>query len=126
MAGRSASVTKPESWARYSEALHSEAGVGLGFMLGGGFACIDLDHCFEDGILLPWAAEVVAANPDTFTEISMSGEGLHIFGMLDEAKGDKIRDGRNIEVYSRERYIALTGNRFNRAPLKLAPLSGPL
>ncbi len=68
-----------------------------------------------------WAQAVVDANPGTYIEISRSGEGLHIFGRLDEAAGRNFRDGeRAIEFYSTGRYIALTGNRFGSAPLRLA------
>lgn len=124
-AGKSASSTNPATWTDYATAMASTAGKGVGIVLGEGLGCIDLDHCMVDGQLLPWAAEVVAANPGTYIEVSMSGEGLHIFGILAEAKGQVIKDGRNIEIYSRDRYIALTGNRFERSPLQLAPLSLP-
>ncbi|MGP9652001.1 hypothetical protein ACT3TP_16135 [Glutamicibacter sp. AOP38-B1-38] len=103
----------------------SPVGAGSGFVLGQGIGCIDLDHCFDGGELLPWAAELVAANRGTYIEASMSGEGLHIFGLLAESPGYKIRDGRNIEVYSSRRYIAVTGARFKGAPNVLAPLVAP-
>ena len=45
-------------------------------------------------------------------ERSMSGEGVHIFLPMAEARGRKIRDGEvSVEIYSRERYIAVTGDR---------------
>ena len=45
-------------------------------------------------------------------ERSMSGEGVHIFLPMPEARGRKIRDGEvSVEIYSRERYIAVTGDR---------------
>jgi primase-polymerase (primpol)-like protein len=125
-AGKSASSTNPETWTDYATARASAKGEGIGFVLGDGIGCIDLDHAIKDGELLPWAAEVVAANPGTFTEVSMSGDGLHIFGLLAEAPGRKIRDGRNIEVYSKARYIALTGKAFNGSPNALKPLVLPV
>jgi len=108
------------------EAKESDAGVGIGFVLGNGIGCLDLDHCFTDGKLAPWAAEIVEANRGTWIEVSRSGDGLHIFGLIEPAPGRKIRDGqRNVEVYSRDRYIALTGKPFERAPLTLRPLNVP-
>ena len=126
VAGTAASSTDPSTWATHREAKASSVGVGIGYMLGAGIGCIDLDHCISDGVVAGWAQEVLNANPNTFTEVSMSGHGIHIFGLLDEAPGRKIRDGvRNIEFYSVGRYIALTGSRFGGSPSKLAPLVVP-
>lgn len=121
-AGKSASSTDPRTWSSYEGAADSDAGTGLGFVLGDGIGCIDLDHCIENGELASWAAHVVVANPGTYIEVSMSGTGLHIFGLLAEAPGRKIRDGRNIEIYSQGRYIAVTGSAFNNAPAVLSEL----
>lgn len=115
----------PGTWSTLEEVRKSTIGEGVGFMLGGGFGCIDLDHSITAGVVADWARAVLDANPDTYVEVSRSGEGLHIFGLLPESGGRVIRDGRNIEVYSRERYIALTGARFESAPNKLAPLIVP-
>lgn len=123
--GTSASSTNSATWTDYETARASKRGKGVGFVLGDGIGCIDLDHCIVDGKLLPWAQAAVDANPGTYTEISMSGEGLHIFGLLPEGPGRKIRDGRNIEVYSAGRYIALTGNRWPSASNALAALNVP-
>lgn len=120
--GESASSTDASTWSSYSEALASAVGTGIGFALGDGIGCIDLDHCIEGGELAPWAAEVVAANPGTYIEVSMSGTGLHIFGLRAEGPGRKIRDGRSIEVYSQGRYIAVTGKTFGKAPAALSEL----
>lgn len=123
--GRSASTTNPATWSTHAEALASSKGVGLGYVLGDGIGAIDLDHCFQGGELLPWAAEILTANPSTFVEVSQSGEGLHIFGYLPENTGSKHRDGANVEVYSWGRYFAVTGERYGDAPLNLEPLSVP-
>ncbi|MBP2372122.1 hypothetical protein [Paeniglutamicibacter psychrophenolicus] len=82
---------------------------------------IDLDHCILDGKVLPWAAEILAANPNTFTEVSLSGSGLHVWGLHEAAKGKRVRDGRNLEVYSRGRYVAL-GERLPGTSFELRPL----
>lgn len=120
--GKSASSTDPRTWSPYVAAVASPVGAGLGFALGDGIGCIDLDHCLDGAVLQPWAAEIVAANPNTYIEVSMSGTGLHIFGLIAEAPGRKLRDGRNIEVYSQGRYIAVTGDSFGKAPVALAEL----
>ncbi|WP_348770206.1 hypothetical protein [Arthrobacter sp. E3] len=89
---------------------------------GDGIGVLDLDHAIVDGVILPWAAEVLAANPGTFTEVSQSGEGLHIWGLLVAGKGRKIRDGRNIEIYTTGRYVAL-GTALTGTTTKLLPLN---
>lgn len=115
IAGKFASSTDRRSWSSFAEAKESAAGVGLGFVLGDGIGCIDLDHCFEGGELASWAAECIAGitEPIIFAERSQSGDGVHIFIEAPEAPGRKIRDGRNIERYTAGRYIAVTGDRLN-------------
>lgn len=125
VAGKSASSTNAGTWDSFSAASASTAGVGMGFVLGDGIGCIDLDHCFDGGKLLPWAQEIVDRCPSTFMEVSQSGEGLHIFGLLPEGGGRNIRSGgSNVEFYSVGRYMAVTGERFNNSPSRLADLSG--
>lgn len=122
--GRNASSTNPATWATYAEAQKSSIGAGLGFVLGGGIGCIDLDHCFEGGKLAGWAQEIVDACPSTYMEVSPSGDGLHIFGLLPEGGGRNIRKGaRAVEFYSVGRYMTVTGERFGGSS-SLADLSG--
>lgn len=124
VAGRNASSTDQATWSSYAVAKRSNVGVGLGFVLGDGVGCIDLDHCFIGGVLVGWAREIVDSCPETYMEVSPSGDGLHIWGLLPERGGRKIRDGvRNVEFYSVGRYITVTGRRFGGASL-LADLSG--
>lgn len=120
--GAPASSTNPATWDSFEHASASSIGAGVGFVLGNGVGCIDLDHCLVDGSVEPWARDVLDANPNTYVEVSMSGTGLHVFGWLAEAPGRKFRDGRNVEVYSRGRYIAATGRRFSDAPLSFEHL----
>lgn len=112
VAGRAGSSTDSRKWSSFKEAAASSAGVGLGFVLGDGIGCIDLDHCFDGGVLADWAAEYIRSvtEPVIFAEVSQSGDGVHLFIEAGEAPGRKIRDGRNIERYTTGRYIAVTGN----------------
>lgn len=123
--GFPASVTNPAHWTSLATARASRQGVGLGFVLAGdGIGCVDLDDCVSGGVVADWAQEFLDANPGTFTELSVSGTGLHVWGLLEAGPGSRIRDGRNIEVYSTGRYIAL-GSRFRGSPLRLEPLNIP-
>lgn len=115
-AGRYASSTNSRTWASFEHVSKSSVGVGMGFVLGDGVGCWDFDHCIVDGELTAWAREAIAAisEPIIFSEVSQSGEGVHVFVNAPEGPGRKIRDGeRNIEFYSAGRYIAVTGNKLN-------------
>lgn len=124
--GRPASSTAPATWTSHAEAVRSPYGTGLGYVLADGddVVVIDLDHCLDGGRLAPWAAEILAACPPTYTEVSPSGTGLHIWGRGRLTRGRRIRrdDGAAIEAYSCGRYIAL-GHRYHQAPLHLADLT---
>lgn len=84
-------------------------------MLGGGLGCYDLDHALDGGELKPWAREVLAgiAEHILFAEVSVSGEGLHVFVEAPEGPGSRraVGDG-GVERYTRERFIRVTGDRW--------------
>jgi primase-polymerase (primpol)-like protein len=73
------------------------------------------------------AAEFLAACPDTYVEISPSGDGLHVWGLLPEGPGRKQTIGRlSVETYSRDRFITVTGKPFRGAVSRLGDLSGAM
>lgn len=117
--GAAASSTNPDTWSSYAAATASSAGVGLGFMLGDGFACIDLDHCLIDGVPSEAAAKFLEQFPGSHVEISPSGDGLHIWGTSDERPGTVLTqdDGLRVERYSTGRYITVTGRIYQRGEL---------
>lgn len=110
--GSPASSTDPATWLRFSD-VQAGAGDGFGVMLGGGLGCYDLDHCIVDGMLEGWALQVLDGIPEpvVFTEVSMSGTGLHVFVRAGESPGT--RRG-NVERYTRARFIRVTGKKFVR------------
>ena len=80
---------------------------GIGFMLSDSpYVCVDLDDCLDGGEKEAWAAGIVAAL-GSYTEVSQSGRGLHIFGRANIERG---RRNERIEVYPDKRFIAMTGN----------------
>lgn len=124
LAGTQASSTNADTWTDYPAAAKSDKGVGLGFALGQGIGCIDLDHCISDGVVAGWAQKILDLAPNTYVEVSQSKTGLHIFGHLPEGPGRNIRRGDTaVEFYSVGRFIAVTGDRFGDAPASLADLS---
>jgi len=123
--GRAAAVDDPDTWSSYSEAktaLAANSGFqGVGFMLKRGMVVIDLDNCLtreEDGIRITRTARRVYELAHSYTEISPSGKGLHIFmrGNLPEVDGQK-QDGMKSaqgEMYESKRYITITGERIGQ------------
>ena len=125
ISGAPASTTSPKTWATFSEANSSKVGDGLGFVLGGGVGCLDFDNVIDDaGQVDPRVVELVGALPKTWVEISPSGRGLHVWGMIPEAPGRVFyRDGLRIERYSRARYITVTRRPWQHSTLMLGDLS---
>ena len=70
--------------------------------------CLDLDGFLDGDTLDPRAARIVE-RCQSWTEISPSGTGLHIFVRGSLAWAIK---GSGIEVYSEGRYMAVTGHRW--------------
>ncbi|MCC2031819.1 hypothetical protein [Microbacterium allomyrinae] len=121
--GEPASSTDPTTWGSYQAARDSTVGAGLGFALGDGLGCIDIDHCLVDGELTAAAAAFLAAYAGHYIEISPSGTGLHIWGHRAEQPGRRYTvAGLPIEVYSTGRYMTVTGSVFqygSLAPIEL-------
>lgn len=109
--GRAASSTNPATWSSHREVLESTAGDGMGIMLGGGLGCWDLDHCLVGGSLTPAGRELLDSitAPIVFTEVSVSGAGLHVFTIEPESKASQGPWGGH---YSSGRFIRTTGIRF--------------
>lgn len=107
-AGLPASSTNADTWSPYSSVNRSKIGDGMGFVLGDGIAALDIDHCLDASRRPDKRARLIlAATPGAYTEISPSGDGLHIWGTAPPARG-RVRDG--IEVYSTGRYMTITRN----------------
>lgn len=117
--GDLASSTDASTWSTRAEALASTAGVGLGYVLGDGVACIDLDHCLIDGEPTEAARRILEDYPNNYVEISPSGDGLHIWGAAPEQPGRRFTtpDGLKVEFYATGRYITITENVYQRGEL---------
>jgi len=121
--GGRASSTNPKTWAPFEAAItyaeeHSMAGVGFVFTEDDPYAGIDIDKCrnAETGVVEPWARKIVAAF-DSYTEISPSGTGLHIF-VKATLPGPNHRKGP-LEMYESGRYFTLTGEHLGGTPTEI-------
>ena len=59
------------------------------------------------GFIEPWANQVIEEF-DTYTEVSPSGDGIHIFGK-GRVPGERRKKGDK-EVYDHARYMTITGH----------------
>lgn len=120
--GRRASVADPSTWcdfdgARLAVEPNDVEGVGFVLTADDPFVGIDLDHCLNDQGELSSEARELVARFNSYTEVSPSGTGLHIFvrGVL--TAGGRRRDG--IEVYDRGRYFTVTGDHLRGTPSEI-------
>jgi putative DNA primase/helicase len=121
--GGRASSTNPDTWAPFEAATayaeeHSMSGVGFVFTEDDPYAGIDIDKCrdTETGDLEPWARKIVDAL-DSYTEVSPSGTGLHIF-VKATLPGLNNRKGP-LEMYESGRYFTLTGEHLDGTPTEI-------
>ena len=114
---RNASVTDPHTWSDYAAA--RATGLPLGYVLGAGIGCIDLDHCLEGEGPTRQAEQVLDSHPGAWVEVSPSGTGLHIWGLAPEAPGTRRTiNGLSIETYSVARYVTITGRTWRKGSLR--------
>ena len=116
---RRAKSTDPSTWTDYKIAATAASArdyAGVGCVIASPYAAVDLDKCRDaaTGIVEPWAAAVVA-ELNSYTELSPSGCGFHIWIRGNVPPGGN-RKGR-IEMYDGARYFTVTGDHFARSPL---------
>ena len=123
--GRKASSTNPETWATLPEAVRAQTkylftGVGFVFTEAGGIVGVDIDHCRNEDGTFTEAAQAILDKYPSYTEISPSGAGLHIFyrGVM-PGKGNK-NSATGVEMYASARYFTMTGNRLEGTPEAIA------
>jgi len=126
--GYAASTKKPKSWGTFKQAVafcmakvgkehqfrlddEDVVGVvrGVGFQLAESspFTAIDLDKCVAHGQIAPWAWKIVQ-HMRSYTELSPSSTGLHIF-VNAEKTNNRCRKGK-IEIYRHNRFLTVTGH----------------
>ncbi|WP_029451034.1 hypothetical protein [Clostridium algidicarnis] len=107
--GKASDWNHPERWIAFNEAKIKNRPLGFVLVEEDRIICIDLDHAIKGGRLTPMAKEVVENFAGTYMEVSQSGKGIHIF--VQGTIPDNLNlSSRGIEIYKKNRYIALTGN----------------
>ncbi len=123
--GTAASVSEPESWGTFDEAVEALEKYGYqapAFALtkDDPYFFVDLDKCVgrDKGDLEPWAMEM-ARDLNTYTERSISGTGLHAVGEGIIPEGGKKKG--QVEIYDHARFVIMTGNHMPGTPTEPMP-----
>ncbi len=120
--GKGASSVNSEDWGSFDEAVaackkYMCSGVGYVFN-GDGVVGIDIDGCIgENGEFNDIAKEIMAMT-GSYTELSPSKRGIHIYvkGKLDKAVK---HSESGVELYSTARYFTVTGDRIGECSVVL-------
>ena len=98
------------TWVAYEEALSLKEGQhasGLGFKVPDGYFFLDADHYeLEDPFM-----KLLLERFDSYTERSVSGGGIHIYGKCDRAKLPFVTDKKGKEKLDGAFYVKNPGNR---------------
>lgn len=108
--GQNARSNDKNTWGTFEQAVkacESFGFDGLGFMFAPPYFGIDLDHCLDK---LDFVDEFVETL-QSYTEISRSGNGIHIICKGKLPDGSRRKGG--VEMYSEGRYFICTGNVYN-------------
>ena len=118
--GEHAASNKPTTWKPFDEVKHCEK---IGFVFNGdGVMGIDLDSAIlPDGTIEPTFKGIVDTLSTTYTEVSPSGKGLHIFFRCNEhpyetGRKKKFDDGKGVEIYFLAHYFTVTGITWKNSP----------
>jgi putative DNA primase/helicase len=131
--GNYAASNNPKTWGTFDQAWdyyerHKPQGCqGIGFMFSADdpYTGIDLDKCInpETAEMESWAKDIIK-EMDSYTEISPSGTGVHIFVRGELPPGGK-RKGQ-IEMYAHSQYFTMTGNHFGQTSNTIEERDGEL
>lgn len=111
--GKAASSNDPSTWANASIAWTAKNryawdGIGFVFTIESGIVGIDIDNCMVDGKPNAEAQQVIDCL-NSYTELSPSGNGLHI--LVEGTIPNSLKNER-IEIYNELRYFTMTGNEY--------------
>lgn len=130
--GRRASTTDQTTWSTYERSRKAvarcgAAGIGFVFVASDDILGIDLDHVIDaKGKIKPWARTVIE-KLNSYTEISPSGTGFHIFIRGTKPAGSKCNlrfpGGEGFECYDSGRYFTVTGTHVARTPSEVRSVS---
>lgn len=115
--GKPASVSDPTTWSSFAVAVAAaEKYSGIGFVLTGNdpYAVMDFDNVHGDKELEDEQVKIFQWM-DSYSEISPSGKGLHVWVRADVEQARKLK---HVELYGEARYMTVTGNVYHDAPIE--------
>jgi putative DNA primase/helicase len=127
--GGKASSTDPGTWSTFDNVVlaadNGYDGIGFVFAADDEVVGVDLDHCRnpETGSIEAWAIEILGETR-SYTEVSPSGTGLHVFLRGRLPAGARKRGP--VEIYDRGRYFTVTGQRLEELPADIREPVVPL
>lgn len=109
--GELAKSNDPATWTYFHNVRNAEL---LAYFFNGKYTGMDFDHVIHNGIIEDWVIVDFVEHIGSYTEISVSGTGIHIIvrGKKPRGLGSKIslKNGHSIEIYDSGRFFLLTGN----------------
>jgi predicted P-loop ATPase len=111
-----ASSTDESTWSTYEDAISKSKNIGIVFTPEKTLLGIDIDHCLNaEGQLDHEHKEKIwdlIKEADTYTEVSPSGRGLHLYFILTEPLSLESNRSGSFECYTEGRYFTVTGFSF--------------
>lgn len=117
--GKFAESDNPETWTDFETACkyaRENGGETLAYALDGKdkICCIDVDNCkIGEDYSSNVPSEIAQRVPGTYTEQSISGKGVHIFGKTGGMDLRTFSRDKKLEFYQKEHFMAMTGDSSN-------------
>lgn len=111
--GTTAAITNTSVWRTYKEVIRASKKIGIIFTPDQTLLGIDIDHCLEGNAIVHEEKENIERiinDANTYTEISPSGTGLHLFLSLTAPLELVAKRHGNCEAYTSGRYFTVTNN----------------
>ena len=122
--GKAAKSNDPSTWTDFDTACQyakENGGVALAYALDGkdNIVCIDVDGCLDEvGNINSVGATTAGFGNGTYSERSISGNGIHIFGKMQNLDVRAFSKDGDLEFYQDKHFIAMTGNPLMSVPSK--------
>jgi putative DNA primase/helicase len=123
LTGHLADCTDPEHWCAYPDALAAVkdgAVDGLGYVLSeeDPYTLVDLDECRDPATdaIDAWALDIIR-RLDSYTEVSVSGMGVHVLVKAKLPPGGRKRG--YVEMYDDKRFLVMTGQHLPETPVTI-------
>ncbi len=114
--GKAAKSNDASTWTDFDSACQyakENGGVALAYALDGqdNIVCIDVDDCIDEvGNINSVGATTAGFGNGTYSERSISGKGLHVFGKMQNLDVRAFSKDGDLEFYQDKHFIAMTGN----------------